>query len=149
MCLAASDRGLQRAEFVETETLAQTIDVGSGHPILDQALIEFQQYFGGGRQRFSVPMDQSGTEFQALVWSKLIEIEFGETRSYGQIAAAINMPTASRAVGLANGQNPLAIIVPCHRVVGANGKLTGYAGGLDRKRWLLDHESLQGGLFPD
>jgi methylated-DNA-[protein]-cysteine S-methyltransferase len=89
-----------------------------------------------------VPVDAAGTEFQHRVWSALRTIPPGETRSYGDIAAEIGQPTAARAVGMANSRNPVAIVVPCHRVIGSNNKLTGYAGGLDRKRWLLAHEGM-------
>jgi methylated-DNA-[protein]-cysteine S-methyltransferase len=92
-----------------------------------------------------VQVQADGTPFQMKVWKALREIPAGETISYGELAARIGQPTASRAVGLANGSNPISIVVPCHRVIGANGKLTGYGGGLERKRWLLDHE--RGGLF--
>jgi methylated-DNA-[protein]-cysteine S-methyltransferase len=97
-------------------------------------------YFAGSRSTFDVPLALEGTEFQRRVWSGLLEIPYGETMSYGELAARVGSPGASRAVGLANGRNPVAIIVPCHRVIGANGTLTGYGGGLDRKVWLLDHE---------
>lgn len=97
-------------------------------------------YFAGERREFDLPLDPRGTEFQQQVWHALTEIPFGETSTYGKQAAAIGRPRAVRAVGSANGRNPLSIIVPCHRIVGADGKLTGFAGGLDAKRWLLDHE---------
>ena len=98
-------------------------------------------YFGGDLAALdSVPTDSGGTEFQRTIWKALREIPAGETATYGEIAARIGVPGAARAVGLANSLNPIAIAVPCHRVIGANGKLTGYAGGLDRKRWLLAHE---------
>jgi methylated-DNA-[protein]-cysteine S-methyltransferase len=101
---------------------------------------ELGEYFAGTRQSFDVPLHARGTEFQRRVWQALREIPYGETASYGETAAAIGAPTASRAVGLANGQNPISIVVPCHRVVGANGSLTGYGGGLEAKQWLLAHE---------
>lgn len=102
---------------------------------------ELEEYFAGKRRSFDVEVDfQVGTAFQRAVWEGLREIPFGETVSYGELAAHLGMPRASRAVGLANGRNPISIIVPCHRVVGAAGSLTGYSGGLERKRWLLEHE---------
>ena len=102
-------------------------------------------YFGGDLSAFDgVEVRTGGTAFQRSVWKALRDIPAGETRSYGQLAAAIGAPTAVRAVGLANGANPVGVIVPCHRVIGSSGKLTGYAGGLERKRWLLAHEA--GGL---
>lgn len=98
-------------------------------------------YFAGDRRALDgVAVRTGGTEFQRQVWAALRAIPAGETRSYGQLAAAIDRPKAVRAVGLANGANPVGIIVPCHRVIGSNGTLTGYAGGIERKRWLLDHE---------
>ena len=99
-----------------------------------------EEYFAGKRQAFDLPLAPSGTEFQRRVWAALTEIPYGETRSYGQIATAIGQPGASRAVGMANGRNPVSIVVPCHRVVGASGSLTGYAGGPERKQFLLDLE---------
>lgn len=99
------------------------------------------EYWAGDRTAFELPLDPVGTPFQQRVWAALREIPHGETRTYGWIAARIGQPTAVRAVGLANGRNPLSIVVPCHRVVGASGALTGYAGGIDRKRFLLEHEA--------
>ena len=100
-----------------------------------------ERYFGGDlRALDGLPVTTGGTDFQRSVWKALRAIPAGETRTYGQLAAAIGSPKAVRAVGLANGRNPVALIVPCHRVIGANGTLTGYAGGLERKRWLLQHE---------
>ncbi len=104
---------------------------------VEQQLIE---YFGHQRQHFDLPMQATGTEFQKQVWQRLNDIPFGETISYGALARQIGQPSASRAVGAANGRNPISIIVPCHRVIAASGKLTGYAGGIDRKQWLLAHE---------
>lgn len=101
---------------------------------------ELSAYFDGTLERFSVPLKPNGTEFQLRVWNELANIPFGEVISYGELAHRIGNPKASRAVGLANGQNPISIIVPCHRVIGANGKLTGYGGGLPRKAFLLELE---------
>lgn len=98
-------------------------------------------YFAGERARFDLPIALHGTEFQQVVWAGLREIESGERISYGELARRIGRPSASRAVGLANGRNPVSIIVPCHRVIGASGSLTGYGGGLGRKQWLLEHEA--------
>ncbi|HZZ86731.1 MAG TPA: methylated-DNA--[protein]-cysteine S-methyltransferase [Caulobacteraceae bacterium] len=107
----------------------------------------FARYFAGDREALeAVPLNSGGTEFQQQVWKALTTIPVGETWSYAQLAAAIGRPTAVRAVGLANGANPIPIAVPCHRVIGANGSLTGFGGGLDRKRWLLRHE---GAAFDD
>jgi methylated-DNA-[protein]-cysteine S-methyltransferase len=107
---------------------------------LPAAARQLKEYFAGKRREFDLPLRMQGTEFQQRVWRELTKIPFGETRSYGQLAKRLNNPNGSRAVGLANGRNPIAIIVPCHRVIGADGSLTGFGGGLDRKEWLLTHE---------
>ncbi|MEP6918309.1 MAG: methylated-DNA--[protein]-cysteine S-methyltransferase, partial [Acidobacteriota bacterium] len=107
------------------------------HPVLVAAEGQLEEYFAGRRTAFSVKLDVTGTEFQRRVWSALLTIPFGETRSYGQIARQIGSPDAVRAVGAANGRNPVSIIAPCHRVIGSTGKLTGFAGGLDAKARLL------------
>lgn len=109
--------------------------------VLDATAAQLDEYFAGRRQVFDVPLAPRGTGFQTIVWRALTAIPFGETRSYGELARSIGRPAASRAVGAANGRNPIAIIVPCHRVIGSNGDLTGYAGGLPIKRWLLAHEA--------
>ena len=101
---------------------------------------ELAEYFAGTRQQFDVPIRMLGTPFQRRVWQELVRIPFGTTINYGELAARVGQPTASRAVGNANGRNSIGIIVPCHRVIGASGKLTGYAGGLDKKQWLLAWE---------
>ena len=102
---------------------------------------QLKAYFAGESREFTLPLRLDGTPFQRSVWDELRRIPYGERRTYGELAAALGNPSASRAVGLANGRNPVGIIVPCHRVVGANGGLTGYGGGLDRKQRLLDFES--------
>lgn len=102
---------------------------------------QLDEYFAGERQQFSLKLAAQGTAFQQQVWAALCRIPFGETRSYGEQARSIHKEKAVRAVGLANGRNPIAIVVPCHRVIGAKGSLTGYAGGLERKQWLLAHEA--------
>jgi methylated-DNA-[protein]-cysteine S-methyltransferase len=107
---------------------------------LQETARQLHEYFAGERRRFNLPLSLHGTEFQKRVWQTLIEIPYGETWSYGQLARHIDNPTGSRAVGLANGKNPIAVIVPCHRVIGADGSLTGFGGGLPRKEWLLTHE---------
>jgi len=114
-----------------------------GHPILSAAAAQLDEYFAGDRQDFDLPLDMRGTAFQVEAWHALTTIPFGETASYAQQAARIGRPKAVRAIGSANGRNPLSIVVPCHRVVGANGSLSGFAGGLDAKRFLLNHESPQ------
>lgn len=102
---------------------------------------QLQDYFAGTLTEFDLPLAAQGTVFQQRVWKALREIPYGATISYGELARRIGQPTASRAVGLANGQNPISIIVPCHRVIGSNGSLTGYGGGIERKQWLLAHEA--------
>ncbi len=102
---------------------------------------QLSEYFAGERREFDLPLALRGNEFEVRVWAALREIPYGETTSYGQIARAIGAPTAARAVGLANGRNPISVIVPCHRVIGADGSLIGYGGGLPRKRYLLDFEA--------
>jgi methylated-DNA-[protein]-cysteine S-methyltransferase len=110
-------------------------------PVLRAAAAQLAEYFAGKRRTFDLPLAPHGTPFQLAVWSALRAIPYGETRNYAELARAIGRPTASRAVGAANGKNPLGIIVPCHRVIGASGALTGYAGGLSAKRWLLELEA--------
>ncbi|MBE7189184.1 methylated-DNA--[protein]-cysteine S-methyltransferase [Jatrophihabitans endophyticus] len=107
----------------------------------DDVRAQLAEYFAGDRLEFDLPLDAAGTAFQHSVWEALRAIPYGETRTYGQQALAIGLPTAVRAVGAANGRNPISIIVPCHRVIGADGSLTGYGGGVEAKRWLLGHES--------
>ncbi len=114
------------------------------HPMLREAERQLSAYFAGSLRRFALPLDLVGSDFQMAVWTALTTIPFGETRSYGAIAAQIGRPRAMRAVGAATGRNPLSIIVPCHRVVGASGKLTGFAGGLAAKARLLDLEAQDG-----
>jgi methylated-DNA-[protein]-cysteine S-methyltransferase len=109
---------------------------------LGTALRQLSEYFAGTRRTFDLPLRLEGTAFQQRVWARLTEIPYGQTWSYGQLAGRIGKPSASRAVGLANGRNPISILVPCHRVIGADGSLTGYGGGLERKQWLLAHEGL-------
>lgn len=101
------------------------------------------EYFDGRRRRFDLPLRPAGTPFQRAVWQALLAIPYGSTRSYGELARLLGRPAAARAVGAANAKNPLGILVPCHRVLGCGGALTGYAGGAERKRWLLDHEARQ------
>ncbi|PKI16429.1 methylated-DNA--[protein]-cysteine S-methyltransferase [Colwellia sp. 12G3] len=101
---------------------------------------QLTEYFAGQRQVFTVPLDPQGTPFQQTVWDCLAKIPFGTVKSYGEIAKMINKPKASQAIGGANGRNPITLIVPCHRVIGGDGSLTGYAGGIERKLWLLNHE---------
>ena len=134
--------------YFDFKTEAELTDIKNAdrHPLLDLAEAQFSEYFGGSRTEFSellCHMSDYGTNFQQSVWQALVAIPFGDTWSYSQLAAHLNNPKAVRAVGAANGKNPLAIVVPCHRVIGANGTLTGYAGGLDKKQWLLAFEAEQ------
>lgn len=142
--LVASDTGLVAILWPNERPgrvpLGPTVEE-AGHPILARAAMQVDGYFAGTLRAFDVPLDLRGTDFQRSVWQALLTIPFGETRSYAQIADQIGRPTASRAVGAANGRNPVSIIAPCHRVIGANGALTGFAGGLEAKRLLLDLEA--------
>ena len=110
---------------------------------------QLEEYFAGARMRFDLRLAPRGTPFQQRVWNALLGVAFGRTASYGEIARAIGRPEASRAVGAANGKNPIAIIVPCHRIIGSSGALVGYAGGLPRKKWLLAHEGNQRRLYTE
>jgi methylated-DNA-[protein]-cysteine S-methyltransferase len=119
------------------------VQATEGGPIVDAAATQLAEYFAGERMAFDLPLDPQGTEFQLTVWKALGDVPFGTTATYGEIARAIGQLTATRAVGAANGRNPIPIIIPCHRVIGASGELTGYSGGggIETKRRLLDHES--------
>jgi methylated-DNA-[protein]-cysteine S-methyltransferase len=117
-------------------------------PLLERAGAQLDEYFAGRRRDFDLPLAPAGTEFQRQVWAVLRTIPFGTTWSYAEVARRIGRPRAVRAVGAANGQNPIGIVIPCHRVVGSDGSLTGYGGGLPRKRWLLAHERGELPLLP-
>jgi methylated-DNA-[protein]-cysteine S-methyltransferase len=119
------------------------------HPLLNQSVQQLKDYFSGKRMEFELPLLQPGTEFQQKIWNLLLHIPFGKTLSYKQLTVQFGDMKAIRAVASANGKNDLAIVVPCHRVIGSNGSLTGYAGGLWRKKWLLEHEAKfrQGEMF--
>lgn len=108
-----------------------------------RAIRQLEEYFRGERRRFQIALAPEGTEFEHKVWAEVCRIPFGSTDTYGEIARRLGEPDAARAVGAANARNPIAIVIPCHRVIGSGGDLTGYAGGIDRKKWLLDHESDQ------
>lgn len=129
----------ERENRVRLGSLVQQDDC----PVLIDTACQLGEYFSGQRQRFELPLDFSGTDFQRRVWSALLTIPFGETRSYSEIARQIGSPSAVRAVGAANGRNPISIIAPCHRVIGASGHLTGFAGGLPAKQFLLALEGRQ------
>lgn len=146
--LAATDNGLAGLWFDGQKHLPAQLTSGEGwpeqahHPVLLKATQQLAEYFAGQRTRFELPLDLSGgTAFQQSVWQALLKIESGSTQSYGAISQQIGKPTAGRAVGAAVGKNPVSIIVPCHRVIGSNGALTGYAGGIDRKTALLQLEN--------
>lgn len=141
--LAASPSGLRSIDF--DLTLAPEGNPFPEHPLLREAARQLSAYFAGELRVFSLPLDPEGTDFQKRVWRRLESIPYGETRSYTWVAAAIGAPRAVRAVGAANGANPLPIVVPCHRVIGASGKLVGYGGGLPLKKRLLD---LEGAVLP-
>ena len=148
LTLAGSDGRLQHLRMVD-----QTYEPNRSEWVRDDsafpdAVEQLGEYFSGARRDFHLELDLVGTEFQRKVWKALLTIPYGETRSYGEIALQINAPGAFRAVGLANGHNPIGIIVPCHRVIGANGSLTGYGGGLDRKRMLLGMERSDATAIP-
>ena len=133
--IRASDSGITHIAFVDAPTAP-----AHRHAMIDRCLAQLEAYFRGQRQTFDIPLAPQGTDFQQRVWRQLREIPYGQTCSYATISNGIGSPNSHRAVGAANGRNPLAIIVPCHRVIGSNGQLTGYAGGLERKQWLLHHE---------
>ena len=140
--LAASTKGLVRLEFDgRVQKLnPRTIQLHESKSTLAPYLRELNDYFAGERREFSFPLDLRGTEFQLACWHELLEIPYGETRSYREIAEAIGHPHAYRAVGMSNNRNPVAIVVPCHRVIASSGALCGYGGGLEIKRKLLEHE---------
>lgn len=150
MLACASARGLCMMEFVDTPALQRKCDTlqrllgvamrPGSHPHLTLAAQQLQEYFEGQRRDFSVPLDMPGTAFQRQVWRGLCDIAFGQVQSYQAFAQMLGLPRAVRAVALANGANRISILVPCHRVIGKNGALTGYGGGLPRKQWLLAHE---------
>jgi methylated-DNA-[protein]-cysteine S-methyltransferase len=140
LTLVASDDGLAAILWANDRPGRVPLHIEAeddDHPVLVETERQLNEYFAGARQAFTVKLDVAGTAFQRKVWRALLTIPFGETRSYGQIAAQIGSPAAVRAVGAANGRNPVSIIAPCHRVVGSTGKLTGFAGGLEVKAHLL------------
>ena len=138
LTLVSGDDGLESVRFGNAVPEGSVEDVDSEFP----GLVQLNEYFTGRRRTFDLPLSLRGTPFQRSVWLQLLQIPWGETRSYGDIARAVGKPGAARAVGMANQTNPIPIIVPCHRVIGANGSLTGYAGGLDVKARLLALEGV-------
>ena len=143
--LAASPKGLVRLEFeARMQNLnPKTIQLKESRELLAPYLDQLNEYFAGQRREFSIPLDLRGTDFQLMCWRALLNIPYGETRSYRDLAQAIGHPNALRAVGMSNNRNPIAIVVPCHRVIAADDSLCGYGGGLDIKRKLLDLEGAQ------
>lgn len=140
LTLVATDEGLAGVLWDKDGASRVRLDIAtedSTHPVLHETARQLEEYFSGRRTQFALKLDLAGTPFQRKVWSALLTIPFGETRSYGQIARQIGSPGAGRAVGAANGRNPISIVAPCHRVIGATGKLTGFAGGLAAKARLL------------
>ena len=140
--IAASDRGITALSFASPSKAPRSKTSGRAFPppLLAEAVLELAEYFSGERREFTVRLDLRGTPFELTVWRALLEVPFGRTISYGELGRSVGKPDAARAVGGANHRNPVSIIIPCHRVVGADGGLTGYGGGLWRKKWLLEHE---------
>ena len=134
--LSSDEQNLKSISF-DAEFIEDLMDLPD---ILILSQKQLEEYFSGNRQIFDLPINPEGTEFQKSVWEKVAGVSFGTTKSYVEIAREVKSENSSRAVGMANGKNPLPIIIPCHRIIGHNGKLTGYAGGLERKKWLLLHE---------
>ena len=141
LMLAADDAGLRHIEFRDNRHPADRTDWHGGeHPILQTAETQLAEYFAGSRRDFDLPLAPAGTDFQRSVWQALAKIPYGQTCSYAALARAVGRPKAVRAVGAANGRNPLPIVLPCHRVIGADGSLTGFGGGLPTKQFLLQLE---------
>ncbi|MDE0200113.1 MAG: methylated-DNA--[protein]-cysteine S-methyltransferase [Caldilineaceae bacterium] len=153
----ATDTAVSRVEYIEEQagegeevsgvggrSVASSSQEAGAHPLLGEVRRQLDAYFAGDLRCFDLPLDLEGTPFQRQVWQQLLSVGYGQTASYQDIAVAIDNPKAVRAVGAANGRNPVAIIVPCHRIIGSGGraKLTGYGGGLWRKEWLLRHEGV-------
>jgi methylated-DNA-[protein]-cysteine S-methyltransferase len=146
--LVGNDNGLAAVLWAVERPRRVVLDIVGErpeHPSLVDTEFQLKQYFDGDRRAFDLTLNFQGTEFQKRVWSALLRIPFGETRTYRQIAVALGKPNACRAVGAANGRNPISIIAPCHRLVGTGGTLTGFAGGLEAKAYLLNFESAGGG----
>ena len=135
--LAAEKGALVRLDFSKIPEKSD-----GDEPVLEEAKRQLAEYFSGKRKTFTVPLVCHGTPFQEAVWTELLKIPYGETRTYGEVAAAIGEPKASRAVGMACHRNPIGILIPCHRVIGFGGKLTGFGGGLDKKQALLEREKI-------
>jgi methylated-DNA-[protein]-cysteine S-methyltransferase len=143
--LVASENGIREILLHWSEPAPKDARRNPSNPLLRESKRQLQSYFAGELRQFNLPLDLCGTDFQLRVWRQLLKIPYGETRSYSEIAQAIQSPAAVRAVGAANGANPISIVVPCHRVIGSSGKLVGYGGGLPMKKRLLALE--RGSLF--
>ena len=144
LTVVASERGVRYCMF-DNESHPKQLDGlnitdDASHPSLTKAVQQVEEYLAGVRLKFDLPLDLHGTEFQQQAWRSLAQVPYGKTWSYAQQAAWIGRPAATRAIGAANGRNPVAVILPCHRIIGANGALTGFGGGLPVKQWLLEHE---------
>lgn len=149
LALVAADDGLREIRWSRGQPTSafelQEADEDARHPVLVETAAQLSEYLAGNRRLFDLPLAPRGTEFQLRAWEALRQIPFGEVRTYAEQAAILGRPSAARAVGAANARNPLPIVVPCHRVIGADGTLTGFAGGLEAKRWLLEHERSHSG----
>jgi methylated-DNA-[protein]-cysteine S-methyltransferase len=145
LLLLADDQGLRGLYLPDPRHAPPPIDREAADAPFAAVREQLDAYFAGELEQFDLPLAPEGTPFQLRVWDELQRIPFGETISYGQLADRLGDPRLVRAVGLANGRNPLSIVIPCHRVIGADGSLVGYGGGLERKRWLLDHEAVASG----
>lgn len=145
LTVVASDKGVRYITFEndahpKSYQNMSVIDDAS-HPVVARTVAQLHEYIKGTRRTFDVPLDLVGTEFQVQAWNALAKVPYGTTASYAQQAASIGRPKATRAIGAANGRNPVVVVLPCHRIVGADGSLTGFGGGLPVKKWLLDHEA--------
>jgi methylated-DNA-[protein]-cysteine S-methyltransferase len=141
MLLQANEQSISNVQFIDDQQLSNLeMEETDSNPIIHQCIDELIEYFGGQRMAFTVPIDQEGTEFQQKVWKELYEVPFGKTLSYGELAKKLGDPKCVRAAASANGKNKIAILIPCHRIIGADQSLVGYAWGKSRKRWLLQHE---------
>ena len=146
LLINASEDGITELSFVKESD--QNSIAPDSNPLISECILQLEEYFSGIRKTFSIPLDPQGTDFQKQVWAELQKIPFGKTTSYLELAKNLGDVKKNRAVGGANSKNPVAIIVPCHRVIGSDGSMTGYTGGMDKKRWLLHFEgSIQQDLF--
>lgn len=144
LSISASDKGITEISFVKE--IINDPELRTDNLLITECISQLDEYFSGDRKIFTIPLDPQGTPFQKQVWTELAKIPFGQTISYLELAERMGDARKIRAIGGANGKNPIAIIVPCHRVIGSDGSLTGYAGGMDKKRWLLQWE---GNIKPD